>query len=39
MVLQPSTFYHIGTMKEYLQYYSGGIPELDCEPRINNAHT
>jgi hypothetical protein len=37
-VLQPSTFYHIGTMKEYLQYYSGGIPELDCAPRIYNAH-
>jgi hypothetical protein len=38
-VLLPSSFYHIGTMKEYLQYYSGGIPELHCQPRIYNAHT
>ena len=38
-VLLPSTFYHVGTMKEYLQYYSTGIPELECLPRIYNAHT
>ena len=37
-VLQPSTFYHIGTMGEYMQYYSSGIPELDCAPQIYNAH-
>eukprot|EP00937_MAST-01D_sp_MAST-1D-sp2_P006967 g6967.t1 len=27
-LLLPSTFYHIGTMAEYLQHYTRGIPEL-----------
>ena len=29
-VLMPSKFYHIGTMQEYLEYYSAGIRELRC---------
>lgn len=36
-VLLPSTFYHIGTMPEYLQFYAAGIPELGGGAQVFNA--